>query len=108
MGLADYYIKNKMGKISRLFKELCERWRAKTPLLFSDIIKVAVGCSTVAIAIQTALVTAGADIPEWWSSIFPYFVGAGAGMATVAKLTRQYDENGDPIKPNNKKRWQHI
>ncbi len=87
-----------------MFKELYSRWKAKTPLLFSGIIKVAVGCSTVAIAIQTALVTAGANIPEWWTAIFPYFVGVGAGMAAVAKLTQQYDRNGNPIQTDKHKK----
>lgn len=76
---------------------LRERWKARTPIIFSKIIKIAVGISCVAIAIQTALITAGSEIPEWWSTIFPYMIGAGAGMSAVAKLTQQYDENGNPI-----------
>jgi hypothetical protein len=96
--------RNKMNKIKDLFSTLHDRWKAKTPLIFSRIIKLAMAISTIAIAIQTALVTAGADIPEWWSAIFPYFVGAGAGMAAVAKLTQQYDRNGNPVKTNKRKK----
>lgn len=87
-----------MKEIASLFRELRDRWRAKTPAIFSGIIKVSIGCSTIAMAIQTALVTAGAEVPEWWASMFPYFVGAGAGMAAVAKLTQQYDRHGNPIR----------
>ena len=89
--------------MKKLFETLHDRWKAKTPLIFSRIIKIAIAISTIAIAIQTALVTAGAEIPEWWSSVFPYFVGAGAGMAAVAKLTQQYDNEGNPIKTSKKK-----
>ena len=89
--------------MKKLFKTLHNRWKAKTPLIFSRIIKISVSVSTVAIAIQTALVTAGAEIPGWWATVFPYFVGAGAGMAAVAKLTQQYDSNGKPIKNYKKK-----
>jgi len=92
-----------MNKIKGLFGTLHDRWKAKTPLIFSRIIKIAIAISTIAIAIQTALVTAGAEIPEWWSSVFPYFVGAGAGMAAVAKLTQQYDNEGNPVKTSKKK-----
>lgn len=93
-----------MAKIKSLFIMLRDRWKAKTPLIFSRIIKLAMAISTIAIAIQTALVTAGADIPEWWSTIFPYFVGAAAGMVAVAKLTQQYDRNGNPVKTNKRKK----
>lgn len=89
--------------MKNLFIVLRDRWRAKTPFIFSRIIKIAIAISTIAIAIQTALVTAGAEIPEWWSSVFPYFVGAGAGMAAVAKLTQQYDNEGNPVKISKKK-----
>ena len=84
--------------IVKTLRELRDRWKAKTPVIFSNIIRVAVGCSSIAVAIQTALVTAGVNIPEWWSSAFPYLVGMGAGMAAVAKLTQQYDHNGNPIR----------
>lgn len=93
-----------MAKIKSLFIMLRDRWKAKTPLIFSRIIKLAMAISTIAIAIQTALVTAGADIPEWWSTIFPYFVGTAAGMVAVAKLTQQYDRNGNPVKTNKRKK----
>lgn len=83
--------------MKKLFLTLRNRWQAKTPLIFSRIIKIAVGMSTVAVAIQTALTAAGAAAPEWWDIVFPYFVGAGAGMATIAKLTQQYDKDNNPI-----------
>ena len=90
----------------KLFRTLRDRWQAKTPLIFSRIIKLAVGISTVSVAIQTALSAINADTPEWWSVSLPYFVGAGAGAASVAKLTQQYDRNRRPIrrkrKPRNK------
>ena len=93
-----------MNPIKSLFDLLYDRWKAKTPLLFSRIIKIAMALNTIAIAIQTALVAAGADVPEWWASVFPYFVGFGAGMAAVAKLTQQYDSDGNPIKSDKRKK----
>lgn len=92
--------------MEKLFRTLRDRWQARTPLIFSRIIKLAVGISTVAVAIQTALSAVNADVPEWWSASLPYLVGAGAGAASVAKLTQQYDKNNRPIhrkkKPRNK------
>lgn len=97
--------------MNKLFLTLRNRWQAKTPLIFSRIIKIAVGISTVSIAIQTALTASGASVPEWWEFIFPYFVGAGAGMATIAKLTQQYDKDNNPIRKPKKLRklkWEHT
>lgn len=82
--------------MKKLFRTLKDRWRAKTPPIFSRIIKIAVAISTVSIAIQTALSAVNADIPEWWSVSLPYLVGAGAGAASVAKLTQQHDKERRP------------
>lgn len=54
---------------------------------------MSVSISTVAIAIQTALMAAGAVTPQWWTDIFPYLVGIPAGMAAVAKLTKEDNDN---------------
>jgi hypothetical protein len=35
------------------------------------------------------MTAAAATPPEWWIKIYPYLVGAAAGMAAVAKLTRE-------------------
>lgn len=87
----------------KMLETLKERWTARTPIIFSKIIRFAMSISCVAIAIQTALVTAGAEIPEWWGIVFPYMVGAGAGASAVAKLTQQYDKDGNPIKNRGKR-----
>ena len=73
------------------------RWKAKTPKIFKRIIKFALAISGLAIAVHGALVAAGAVEPDWWTAIYPYLIGVPAGMASVAKITQSYDENGNPI-----------
>jgi formate-dependent nitrite reductase membrane component NrfD len=90
--------------MKKLFSTLKDRWTAKTPLVFSRIIKLSMGVSAVAIAIQTALITASAEAPEWWNSSLPYLIGAGAGASTVAKLTQRYDKRGNPIRKTKTKK----
>ena len=68
------------------FKSIISRWRATTPKFFKNIVVLGSGVSIVAVAIHTA---AAATPPEWWIKIYPYLVGAAAGMAAVAKLTRE-------------------
>ena len=86
-----------MTKIRELFVILRNRWKAKTPLIFKRIIKLSIGIGLTAAAIQTSIVSAGLDAPEWWMKILPYLIGAGAGASTVAKLTQQYDQDNNPI-----------
>lgn len=76
---------------------LQNRWRAKTPIIFSRIIKIAVTLSASAIAIHTTCTNIGIDEPEWWLKAMPYLIGVGIGGGAVAKLTQQYDDNGNPI-----------
>jgi hypothetical protein len=63
------------------------RFKQKTPPFFKAVFKVCIGISSVALAIQTALSTSGAIIPDWWQFIYPYLIGVPAGMAGIAKLT---------------------
>lgn len=79
--------------ISKTVKTIKERWTAKSPKIFRRICNICVGISTVAVAIQTALVAAGAATPAWWTDVFPYLVGIPAGMAAVAKLTKEDKDN---------------
>lgn len=79
--------------VRKIINSLKSRWTAKSPLIFRRICQVSVGISTVAIAIQTALMAAGAVTPQWWTDIFPYLVGIPAGMAAVAKLTKEDNDN---------------
>lgn len=71
------------------FKSIVNRWRATTPKFFKNIIVLGSSISIVAIAIHTAMLSASATPPEWWLKVYPYIVGAAAGMAAVAKLTKE-------------------
>lgn len=83
-----------MGRnISNSIRSIKERWTAKSPVIFRRICNVCVGISTVAAAIQTALMASGATTPQWWTDIFPYLIGIPAGMAAVAKLTKEDKDN---------------
>lgn len=83
-----------------IFKTLKNRWQAKSPKIFKWILRVSLMVSGTALAINTALTTGGAIMPLWWSTIYPYLIGVGAGAAAVAKLTKEHQEpenNDDTI-----------
>ncbi|SFG38119.1 hypothetical protein [Prevotella sp. KH2C16] len=84
-----------MDRIKTLWRLVAARWRAKTPKFFGNIIKAGTGIATVAVAIQGTLAASGASVPGWWETAFPYLVGIPAGMAAVAKLTREDNKNED-------------
>lgn len=97
--------------MKKLFLTLRNRWQAKTPLIFSRIIKIAVTLSTSAIAIHTTCTSINIDEPEWWLSAMPYIIGIGVGAGAVAKLTQQYDKDNKPIRKPRKPRkpkWEHT
>ena len=73
---------------------LNQRWKAETPQFFKGITNVGVSISAVALAVHLAVISAGATEPEWWGIVYPYIVGIPAGMAVVAKLTKE-DINKD-------------
>lgn len=77
------------------FRHTIERWKANTPKFFKNIIYIAIIISTSAIGIQTTLLSTNSVIPHWWEEVYPYLIGIGAGMSSVAKLTREYDHEGD-------------
>lgn len=79
-----------------------DRWRAQTPLLFKRIIKIALSISAIALGINGALEMGHADIPIWWSVVYPYLIGVPAGMSVIAKFTQEYDENGNPKRKEKK------
>lgn len=66
-----------------------ERWKAQIPLFFKWIMGIGTSVAGVALAIHMAMSSAGAVIPEWWSSVYPYLIGVGAGMTATAKLTQK-------------------
>lgn len=78
-------------RIKNLFKTIKDRWNSKSPKLFKRITNIGCSVSAIAISVNLALVASGANEPQWWVNIFPYLVGIPAGMAAVAKLTK---ENG--------------
>ena len=77
------------------FRHAIERWKANTPKFFRNIIYIAIIISTSAIGIQTTLTATGSVVPHWWEEAYPYLIGIGAGMSSVAKLTREYGDDND-------------
>jgi hypothetical protein len=75
----------------RIYKTIKDRWNADSPILFKRITNIGCSVSAIAISVNLALSASGANEPHWWVAVFPYLVGIPAGMAAVAKLTK---ENG--------------
>lgn len=76
--------------MKKVFSTIKERWKAQTPIFFQWIIGIGTGMAAVALAIQMALTSGGATIPEWWESLYPYLIGIGAGMTATAKFTQKH------------------
>lgn len=73
------------------YKTIVGRWKTTTPRFFRGIIWIGSVVSGTALAIQVALTAAGAIAPDWWQNVYPYLIGIPAGMAAVAKLTKETD-----------------
>ena len=71
------------------------RWSAKTPKFFRNIIKIGLSISGIALAMHLAMEGAGAVEPQWWVCVYPYLIGLPAGMAACAKLTRDFGQDDD-------------
>ena len=72
-----------------MWKELRDRWKADSPKLFRWITRVGSGIAAISLAVHLAVVGGGGVEPYWWTNIYPYLIGIPAGMAAVAKLTRE-------------------
>ena len=81
--------------MQKAFKQTIERWYARTPKFFKNIMYIAIIISTSAVAIQTTLLATNSMSPHWWEEAYPYLIGAGVGMSAVAKLTREYKDDNE-------------
>lgn len=80
-----------MREFIRLIKS---RWHHSMPKFFKVICWVGALVSGTALAVNEAIVLGGAVAPEWWVSVYPYFVGMPAAAAFVAKFTQTYGSDG--------------
>lgn len=60
------------------------------PVFFKWIMGIGTSVAAIALAIQMALDSGGATIPEWWVKVYPYLIGIGAGMTASAKFTQKH------------------
>ena len=72
-------------KIKR--SEIVERWKKKMPKFFYWVTVVFTGVLFVSVTIHFTVESAGAMHVEWWQKIYPYIVGASAGIIAVCKFT---------------------
>ena len=73
-----------------------QRWKAAMPAFFKWIMGFGTALAAIAVAVQMALNSSGATPPEWWVTIYPYLIGAGAGMTATAKFTQQQGDAPNP------------
>lgn len=73
-----------------IFDTIKSRWKAQVPIFFKWIMGIGTSVAAIALAIQMSLNSAGATIPEWWETIYPYLIGIGTGMTATAKLTEKH------------------
>ena len=76
--------------MKKIFYTIRERWKAQIPLFFKWVMGIGTGVAATALAIQMALDTGNAVAPEWWTKIYPYLIGIGAGMTASAKFTQKH------------------
>lgn len=74
----------------KILKTIKHRWQAKMPAFFKWVMGIGTGVASVALAIQMALTSGGAVAPDWWTTLYPYLIGIGAGMTATAKFTKQH------------------
>lgn len=72
-------------KIKR--SEIVERWNKKMPRFFYWVSVVAMGVLFVSVTIHFTVESAGAMHVDWWQEIYPYLVGASAGVIAISKFT---------------------
>lgn len=74
---------------------LKHRWKNAMPKFFRVVFWVCALISGTALAVNTAILSAGGVTHEWWNDLYPYLIGVPAGMAFACKFTQQY--HGKPI-----------
>lgn len=75
--------------MKKVLNIIIERWKAQMPVFFKWVMGIGTSVAAVALAIQMALDSGGATIPEWWEKVYPYLIGVGAGMTACAKFTQK-------------------
>lgn len=73
--------------IKKTSSEAVKRWQEKMPKFFRMVMWVCALISGTALAVNTAILAAGAQPHDWWVEIFPYLIGIPAGAAFVSKFT---------------------
>lgn len=84
-----------MRHINSFWSEIKDRWRSTTPLFFKNVIRISLTISGTAMGIHEAIGLGGGMEPAWWVDIYPYMIGIPAGMATLAKLTKEAKEDNN-------------
>ncbi len=74
--------------LKSLMREISTRWKSDTPKFFKWIMRIGLSISAIAIAMNTSMEVAHANVPSWWDMIYPYLVSIPAGMAATATLTK--------------------
>lgn len=67
--------------------EAVKRWQKKMPKFFRMMMWICALISGTALAVNTAILAAGAQPHEWWQEIFPYLIGVPAGGMFICKFT---------------------
>jgi len=77
-----------MGEvIRRTGNEVKGRWHQKMPRFFYWLVVIACGIGGTAFAINTAVPALGGTLPDWWTDVYSYVIGACVGTVTVCKFT---------------------
>ena len=77
-----------MGEeIKKTGNEALKRWQEKMPKFFRVVMWICALISGTALAVNTAILAAGAQPHDWWVEIFPYLIGVPAGMGFCCRFT---------------------
>ena len=86
-----------MGKLKSFWQVLSHRWKNTMPKFFRIVFWVCALVSGTALAVNTAIISAGGNPHEWWQDIYPMLIGFPAGMAFAAKFSQTYGKDGKPV-----------
>ena len=77
-----------MGEtIKETGNEAVKRLKEKMPKFFRWMMYLCALIGGTALAVNTAILAAGATPHDWWVDIFPYLIGVPAGAAFACRFT---------------------
>ena len=67
--------------------EIRDRWTAKMPRFFRQLVKLAASVIVIVFAINSGVPALGGTLHPWWTDIYTYIISACIGIIVTCKMT---------------------